>query len=287
MKVKRAKIKKTNVITAIMLALLISVTGIILSGCGSGVTRDKASEKNAADAAGVSAGTVSASDGSVFLDPGDLQAYVTAVDGGSISVSIGGGELNFGGGSQERPDFRTPGGFGGQDGFGGAGGFSDISGGKKDGGDKTDDGNTDAENGSDKSSDSADPRVDGQIPAPPADGSVQTPAPPADGSIQTPAPPADGGIQTPAPPAGGSGFGGSGGGRRGDGKSGRGGVSATLTVSDEGIIFKSDGSEASLSDITAGVSLTITVGECGSVTRIVINGSEADPANTASGGKNL
>jgi len=76
-----------------------------------------------------------------------------------------------------------------------------------------------------------------------------------------------------APPDMGSGQDDTQSGGRGGFKTGalRSGAGAVITVTDESAVFNADGSEASLSDITEGASLTVTVGADGSVEKIVIN----------------
>ena len=346
---KKRRIGKTDKLTAIMLALLITVTGVLFTGCGSAdAAEEKAAEngfsvksEDTAEAVKTGESRIVPSDSSVTLDPGETGALVTSVDGTSITVNIGGFGMNgFGGvrpgdmagGSGEdrsggrngfgRPDANVPadgadgsaqGGetFGNRGGAqeggmrggaqGGANGFSDLTGNNKSNGESDSetgfgelpgapDGQTPPEMESGELPDAPDGQTppemgsgelpgapDGQTPpemgsgelpgasdgqTPPEMGSGELPGapdgqtPPEMGSGELPDAP-DG--QTPPEMGSGEGF-----------RGGKGGVSATITVADESIIERADGSSASLSEISGGSLLTVTIGENGSVTKIVI-----------------
>ena len=157
------KNKTTNAITAIMLAFLITITGVLFAGCGQSKTEsgDQSS-----------------------LESGETRATVTAVDGNRLTLEIGGGTRN---GMRGGPDGQTP---------------PDFSGG---------------ENGG-----------------------------------------------------------------RGPGE--KGSSSATVTVSDESVICNSDGSGASFADIAVGSVITVTVGDNGSVTKIVIDRAAGASGSGIEGG---
>ena len=78
------KNKTTNAITAIMLAFLITITGVLFAGCGQSKT--ESGDQNS-------------------LEPGETRATVTAVDGNRLTLEIGGGTRN---GMRGGPGGQTP-----------------------------------------------------------------------------------------------------------------------------------------------------------------------------------
>ena len=259
--------KKSSVFKAgpaAALAGLICVTSVFFAGCGSVKDGSASGEINRASAETVSQTTLRASDSSITIDAGEITATVTGVDGNVVSLRIGGGRGSRETGSGQAPDGMTPpdmGNGGGQrpGGFGGSNGFSDLTGGKS--GSDQSDGSADEGGSSDMQSGETPQLPDGMTP--PDMQSGETPqlpdgmTPPDMQSGEMPELP-DG--MTPPDM-------GNGGGR----ENGRGGISATLTLADDAVILDADGNEVSASDIAAGGTLTITVGENGSVEKIVIS----------------
>ena len=76
----------------------------------------------------------------------------------------------------------------------------------------------------------------------------------------------------------------SGGENGGRGPAEKGSSSATVTVSDESVICNSDGSGASFADIAVGSVITVTVGDNGSVTKIVIDRAAGASGSGIEGG---